>query len=92
MVGFLMELAVGLFSVAQQDNLRGNTALFNPGPKPGLFYGGGLDQLLIQLLGIFCVGIFTVVFSWFVWSAIKVTVGLRVSPEAELNGLDISLH
>ena len=50
----------------------------------------GLKQLLVQLLGIGAVAIFTVVLSWLAWSLIKATVGLRVSPEAELKGLDIS--
>jgi Amt family ammonium transporter len=85
-------LAVGLFSVGIEDKLRNNAVQFAPGPKPGLFYGGGLEQLLIQLLGIISVGIFTFVFSALAWSAIQATVGLRVSPQAELDGLDISEH
>ncbi|MBW4593934.1 MAG: ammonium transporter [Brasilonema angustatum HA4187-MV1] len=85
-------LAVGLFSVGIEDKLRSNAVLFAPGPKPGLFYGGGLEQLLIQLLGIISVGIFTFVFSWLAWSGIQAIVGLRVSAQAELDGLDISEH
>lgn len=85
-------LAVGLFSVGIEDTLRNNAVQFAPGPKPGLFCGGGLEQFLIQLLGVISVGIFTFVFSALAWSAIKATVGLRVSPQAELDGLDISEH
>ncbi|MUG95706.1 ammonium transporter [Scytonema sp. UIC 10036] len=93
-------LAVGLFSVGPGAYPWYGKELFlstglPPGPAKGLLVGGGLDslnQLLIQLFGIFSVGLFTVVFSWLVWSAIKVTVGLRVSPEAEMNGLDFSEH
>lgn len=85
-------LAVGLFSVSSGDELRKNPVLFSPGPKPGLFYGGGLDQLSTQLIGIISVGFFTVLFSWLAWYVIQATVGLRVSPEAELDGLDISVH
>ena len=41
-----------------------------------------------QLIGIVTVGVFTFVVSWIVWTILKVTIGIRVSEEEELAGLD----
>ena len=41
-----------------------------------------------QLIGILTVGVFTFVVSWIVWTVLKVTMGIRVSEEEELAGLD----
>src|SRR5918997_592223 len=60
--------------------------------QPGLFYGGGLAQLGVQALGIVACGGFVFLVSYGVFAALKATIGLRVKPEAELNGLDISEH
>ncbi len=58
----------------------------------GLFFGGGFSLLGVQLLGVVAVGAFTFVASCLVWLAIKATVGIRVSREEELAGLDIGEH
>jgi Amt family ammonium transporter len=58
----------------------------------GLFYGGGLHQLSIQLLGLAAVGAFTFTASFFVLLLMKVTVGIRTEPEVESAGLDVSEH
>jgi ammonium transporter, Amt family len=87
--------ALGLFAVGPQTGSSFHFAPYLDGPRQGLFVGGGLEgfnQLLIQLLGIATVGLFTVVASWLVWSLLKATVGLRVSRDAELRGLDLSEH
>lgn len=60
--------------------------------QPGLFYGGGLTQLGVQALGIVASGGFVFLVSYAVFAALKATIGLRVKPEEELNGLDISEH
>jgi Amt family ammonium transporter len=67
-------------------------AEFNAVGKPGLFYGGGIDQLVIQISGV--VIAFALVFSlsWITFFLIKKTIGLRVSEEDEKAGLDISEH
>lgn len=82
-------LAVGIFSVG--------SGIFpwyddTSGPLKGLIFGGGLQQLFAQLVGIIAVGGFTLVFSLIAWSLIRVLIGIRVSPENELQGLDISEH
>ncbi len=58
----------------------------------GLFYGGGFSLLGVELLGIVAVGVFTFVTSSIVWLVLKKTIGIRVSREEELAGLDIGEH
>jgi Amt family ammonium transporter len=87
-------LAVGLFAVGQKTDIGGGYILqAGAGPKAGLFFGGGFDQLLYQLIGVAAVGGFTVAFSFIAWYAISlITGGIRVEPEEEFKGLDISEH
>jgi len=58
----------------------------------GLLYGGGLKQLSVQVLGSLSVIIFIVISMGIVFKLIDVTIGLRVSREEELKGLDIGEH
>ncbi len=58
----------------------------------GLIYGGGFAQLGIQLLGVACVAIFIIISMGTVFKLLERTVGLRVSREEELRGLDIGEH
>ena len=58
----------------------------------GLFSGGGLAQLGVQALGAFTVVAFAMATMAVVFFLIKKTVGLRVSREEELRGLDIGEH
>ena len=79
-------LAVGLFSSPAQVGFKPN----DEGPAAGLFYGGGVPQLLNQIIGIAAVGGFTVVFSGIVWIVLKSTLGMRVDSDDEMKGLDLS--
>jgi len=58
----------------------------------GLFYGGGLRQLGVQALGSVSVILFIVITMGIVFKLIDVIIGLRVSREEELKGLDIGEH
>lgn len=60
--------------------------------RPGLFYGGGFTQLGVQALGIISVFTFVFLSSLLVFGVLKATIGLRVSPEYELDGLDLHEH
>lgn len=61
-------------------------------PADGLFFGGGFGQLGIQLLGIVaCLG-FIAIAMWIVFKMVDAVVGLRVSKETELRGLDLDEH
>jgi len=81
---------VGAVSVHLVNGIWGTLAvgLFNT--DLGLFYGGGVNQLIIQLIGIGAVGAFTVTASLLLWSVIRLTLGLRVEPDEEYAGLDKS--
>lgn len=70
------------------------TGLFATGEttEAGLFYGGGAHFLGIQVLGVLAVAAYVAVVITIVFLAIKHTVGLRVKPEEELAGLDVSEH
>ena len=58
----------------------------------GLFYGGGFKQLGLQLLGFATVAAWTTVTITIAFLVIKATVGLRVSEEEEIVGLDSCEH
>ncbi len=77
-------LALGLFSEADKFG--------SAGPKLGLLFGGGFDQLTPQIIGTVAVAAMTVVLTSIFWIILKVTVGIRVNDEEELLGLDISEH
>ncbi|MDE7201540.1 MAG: ammonium transporter [Lachnospiraceae bacterium] len=58
----------------------------------GLFYGGGFRLLGMQLIGMFSVIIWTVITITITFFIIKAVVGLRVSEEEEIIGLDATEH
>jgi len=58
----------------------------------GLFYGEGFTQLINQLVGVACTAGYVLVVSSICWAAIKFTMGLRVSEEEEVEGLDAGEH
>jgi len=60
--------------------------------KAGLFYGGGLHQLGVQVLGLAAVGAFTFTASFVILWLMKVTIGIRTDSDVEQAGLDVSEH
>jgi ammonium transporter, Amt family len=85
-------LAVGLFSAGPgaypwMVDLAGKPV----GPH-GLFMGGGFSTLIPQIIGIVSVGGITVLLSSIFWLALKATLGIRVSANEEIEGLDLSEH
>ncbi|MCI6042108.1 ammonium transporter [bacterium] len=76
-------LAVGLFATTSAP---GNDSVI------GLFYGGGFKQLGIQFIGFAGVTAWTAVTITIAFLIIKATVGLRVSEEEEIVGLDSMEH
>lgn len=81
--GVFGTICVGLFAK------EGVTSLSSTN---GLFFGGGLSLLGTQLLGILLVAAFVFPASLLVWFLIKKTLGIRVSLEEEIAGLDIGEH
>ena len=81
--GVFGTLAVGLFA---QDKIAG-VATGN-----GLFYGGGTKLLFAQLTGVVAVAAYTFILSFVAWAVIKAVMGIRVSLQEEIEGLDIGEH
>jgi Amt family ammonium transporter len=61
-------------------------------PVKGLFYGGGTDQLVAQLIGNLSIGVATFAVGMLLMYAVKLTGTLRVGKEEELEGIDMSEH
>ena len=61
-------------------------------PDAGLFYGGGIDQMVTQVIFIVVHAVFVLGASGLMFLAIKNTIGLRVTPEEEMAGLDTEEH
>jgi Amt family ammonium transporter len=58
----------------------------------GVFYGGGFRFFGIQCLGVLATALWAAVMITIVFLVLKNTIGLRVTPEEELKGLDITEH
>jgi Amt family ammonium transporter len=85
MAGVWGTLATGLFAVpVLSKNLATGTA--------GLVYSGSFHQLGIQAIGLLAVGGFTFTASFAALWAMKRLWGIRVEPEVETAGLDVSEH
>jgi Amt family ammonium transporter len=85
MSGVWGTVATGLFAVpALAANLATGTG--------GLVYTGSFHQLGVQLLGLAAVGVFTFTASFATLWTMKRLWGIRVEPETETAGLDVSEH
>jgi len=74
-------ICVGLFATEDTDFWQ-----------QGLFYGGGAGQLVSQVIGVVAVAAFVALTAGVLFAAIRATIGLRVSEEEELAGLDVMEH
>ena len=74
-------ICVGLFATSDTDFWQA-----------GLFYGGGTAQLVTQVIGVVAVAAFVAVTAGLLFLVLKATVGLRVTEEEELEGLDVLEH
>jgi ammonium transporter, Amt family len=85
MAGVWGTLATGIFAVpALASNLATG--------QGGLVYTGSFHQVGVQALGLLAVGAFTFTASFGSLWLMKVTFGIRVEPEVETAGLDVSEH
>ncbi len=76
-------IAIGLFASKADGFIE---------PDMGLFYGGGASQLVTQLILVVSVFVFVTVTAGALFMLLKVTIGLRVTPEEEIQGLDVLEH
>lgn len=85
--GVFGTLCVGLFATPDRLARAGN-----PAAKAGLFYDGGMDQLLVQLTGVVTCAVYVLATAAIAWLVLKYTVGIRVSADEEREGLDMGEH
>ena len=88
--GIWGSIAVGLFAT---NTAPGYSIADSAGNElVGLFYGGGFKLLGLQLIGLICTAAWTAVTITITFLAIKKIMGLRVSEEEEILGLDSTEH
>jgi len=80
--GALGALLIGFFATKTANSAGAN----------GLFSGGGITQLGKQALGVAVVGAFSFCGTWIIAKVLDKTIGLRVSEEDEVSGIDLAMH
>jgi Amt family ammonium transporter len=81
--GLLGTLSVGLFARSFVDS---------SGHHEGLLLGGGLHQLAMQALAVVVTAAWAFVVTYLIARMIKATLGLRITHNQEIEGVDISIH
>jgi ammonium transporter, Amt family len=79
--GIVGTVLIGVFSTAD-----------GAGGVDGLFYGGGVDSLIDQILGVLVAIVYVTIVTTIIGLAIKFTMGLRITDEAEVEGIDFDQH
>ncbi len=82
-------LLVGVFAYFDPYT---DAEILTRGTGLGLVYGGGVAQLVVQLIGVLAVAAWVSVTMTCLFQIIKHTIGLRVSRQEELEGLDSTEH
>jgi len=85
--GLVGTLLVGLLAAPQTTAIAGVA-----GVSPGLFYGGGFEQLERQAIGAFSVLAYSAVGTAILALVLKHTIGLRLNAEDEASGIDQAQH
>ena len=83
---------VGAVAVHGLNGIWGTLAVGLFGREGGLLLGQGAGRFLVQLVGVLSVGAFVAATMFVLFTIIKKTVGLRVSAEEEVIGLDVMEH
>ena len=78
-VGVWGTLVIGLWGIDSKGGI-------------GLFNGGGTEQLISQLIGALAYTFWAAVFAYIFFYILKISIGLRVTKEEEIEGLDIAEH
>ena len=91
--GFLVVLSVEFFdNVAKITIAVGLFSTGEDGVMKGLFYGGGAQLLGVQTLGIIAIDAYVLITMFVVFKLIDRAIGLRVSAQVEIDGLDMHEH
>ncbi|MHB1491130.1 MAG: ammonium transporter, partial [Cellulomonas sp.] len=84
--GITGTVLIGFFATHHQG------AWYPTGAKDGLLYGGGITQLLAQIVVAAFAVVFSFVLTYVIGYIIKQVGGLRLSEEAEVGGIDLAVH
>jgi len=84
--GLTGTVLIGLFAT------DGDNAWYPDGAMNGLFYGGGVTQLVTQVIVAVAAMVISGAATFVIGVILRATIGLRVSDEAEVNGVDLAVH
>ncbi|WP_425342647.1 ammonium transporter [Methanolobus bombayensis] len=84
-------IAVGLFALGTGEGSILEGAAYTA-ETAGLFYGGGAQLLMIQIVAVILSIVWAFGISFIIFKMIDVVIGLRVSEEHEIEGLDVVEH
>jgi Amt family ammonium transporter len=84
--GLVGTILIGFFATDS------NSAWYPDGAQNGLFYGGGVTQLATQTIVALAAVLFSFTATYVIALILKATIGLRVSDEAEVGGIDLAVH
>ncbi|HCX85709.1 MAG TPA: ammonium transporter [Micrococcales bacterium] len=87
--GLTGTVLIGLFAHVG-ENVNGTW--YPDGSMNGLFYGGGVNQLIAQIIVALFAVVFSGVLTFVIGSIIKATMGLRISQDDEVSGIDLVTH
>jgi Amt family ammonium transporter len=87
--GLTGTILIGLFAHVG-DGVNGT--FYFDGSKNGLFYGGGFDQLITQVIAALFAVAFSGILTAIIAYSIKAAMGVRVSEEVEVGGIDLAVH
>jgi Amt family ammonium transporter len=79
--GLIGSIFVGLFATAAA-----------PAGVDGLFYGGGSEQLVKQIIASFAVLAYSFIATYIIAKAIDMTIGFRIKEDDEVTGIDLAVH
>lgn len=79
---------VGAVAVHGVNGLFGTLAVGFFAAERGLFFGGGMDLLTTQLIGVVTIGLFSFSITFILMKVLKSTVGIRITSEEEEAGID----
>jgi len=95
--GMVGTLAIGFFANLTEGTTWAGSSVDEAGnvvkeASNGLFYGGGFDQLATQSIAAGIIVVFSFVMTYLIALAMKYTIGLRVSEDVEVAGIDLAQH